>query len=194
MLCSFIQADAHTRISCFYFLLITYSPDWVSGLYDLRLWKGNVWYSKFQAYVYAWDAGTEEGDSYSLTNSATNPKEGMSPFMAGDSNDAVFVSENANGNLEVLPVGIITFELKGSTPECTDMSTASNPTPVDTTNIFYVRSRMKGVVQLFGTSCDKLKLVPKSKNKICRKKTRDANGKPNDSRVRDLCPITCDSI
>lgn len=178
----------------FHFLLVSYSPDWVSGVYDLPLWKGNVWYSKFQAYVYAWDAGTEEGDSYSLANSATNPKEGMSPFMSGHSNDAVFVSENANGDLQIRPVGIVTFELKGSTTECTAMSSASNSASADTTNAFYVRIRVKGIVQLFRTSCDKLKLVPKSKNKVCRKKARDVNGKPKKARVRDLCTATCESV
>ena len=154
-----------------------------------------MWYSKFQAYVYAWDAGTEEGDSYSFSNSATNPKQGMSPFMAGNSKNAVFVSEKNNGNLQVLPVGIITFELQGSTSECTAMSTVSNPAPADTTSVFYVRIRRRGgKKQLVGTNCDKLKLVLKSKNNICRKKVRDVNGKLKTSRVRDLCPTTCESV
>lgn len=174
--------------------MIAPSPDWFSGLYNLPLWKENsdgddVWYNKFQAYVYAWDAGTEEGDSYSLGNAATSPKEGMLPFMAGNTADEVFVSENSSGDLHVLPVGIITFELQESTPECTSMSDASTFALVDTAQSFVVRIRRKGAPMLKIASCKGW--VSKRPNKRCGKKTRDESGKPTGTRVRDLCPRTC---
>lgn len=77
--------------------MIAPSPDWFSGLYGLKMWERNadgdeVWYDRFEAYVYAWDAGTEEGDSFSLNNNPTDPKEGMFPFTAGTEENALFVS------------------------------------------------------------------------------------------------------
>ena len=174
------------------------SPDWFSGLYNLRLWETNlsgedVWYEKFEAFVYAWDAGTEEGDSYSLSNSPTNPKEGMFPFMVG--NNEVFVSENSSdGNLQVLPVGILTFELQGQSQECTSLSmssTLASPTKalVDTARRFIIRVRKQGVPRLRRAKCRKW--AAKRPSNRCRKMTRHLNGTKTGIRVRDLCQMTC---
>jgi len=99
--------------------MIAPTPDWFSGLYDLRLWDQSTknWYEKIELNVYAWDAGTEEGSGYSLDNIETDPPEGISPFMAGETADAVFVSVGSGG-LQVMPVATLTFELQESSKKC----------------------------------------------------------------------------
>jgi len=72
---------------------------------------------KIELNVYAWDAGTEEGSGYSLDNIETDPPEGISPFMAGETADAVFVSVGSGG-LQVMPVATLTFELQESSKKC----------------------------------------------------------------------------
>lgn len=176
--------------------MIAPSPDWFSGLYNLRLWTGKsngdgVWYKRFQAYVFAWDAGTEEGDSYSLSNQATSPKQGMSPFTAENAKDGVFVSENSNGGSRVLPVGIITFELQGTTSSCTSTSNSASmltPTGEDTADTFYVRA--KG--QLLSTTCGEWLI--KRPHRRCRRMIMQMNGTQTARRVRDLCRMTCASM
>lgn len=138
--------------------MIAPSPDWISGLYNLRLFRENsngddMWYSKFKVNVYAWDAGTEEGNAYSGGNPATNPKEGMTPFMAGNM-DEVFVSENG---AQILPVGIITFEIGENTPECT---------PADSTTMFVVRVRSEGAFTLRSTNCEEWVTSPDRKSVV----------------------------
>mmetsp|Transcript_27975 Transcript_27975/g.37183 ORF Transcript_27975/g.37183 Transcript_27975/m.37183 type:complete len:263 (-) Transcript_27975:845-1633(-) len=91
------------------------SPDWFSGVYKLRLFdrETRFWYQKIEVNVYAWDAGTEGGNDYSFKNDPKN--ENISPFKAGSTEDAVFVSvDKDNNNLQVLPVGTLTFELQES--------------------------------------------------------------------------------
>lgn len=102
------------------------APTPFSGLYNLRLWDDNTgtWYREIELYVYPWDAGTEEGDRYSLGNAPTSPQEPISPFMANDDEDAVFVSEGES-SLQVLPVGVFTFTLQGSTSACDSLSAVS---------------------------------------------------------------------
>jgi len=171
--------------------MIAPSPDWFSGLYNLRLWETNssgenVWYEKFEAFVYAWDAGTEEGDSYSLGNSPTDPKEGMFPYVVG--NNEVFVSENSSdGNLQVLPVGILTFELQGQSQECNSLSMSSSV--ADTARRFIIRVRKRGMPKLRRAKCRKW--AAKRPSNRCRKMTRHLNGTVTGIRVRELCPMTC---
>jgi len=87
-----------------------------------------TWVRKIEVYVYAWDAGTEEGDDYRLNNAGTNPQGTISAFMAGDTVDAVFVSVNEDGSdIRVLPVGVLTFELQESSAKCMT-SEPSGPT------------------------------------------------------------------
>jgi hypothetical protein len=99
--------------------MIAPSPDWFSGVNKLPLFdkETKFWYQKIEVSVYAWDAGTEGGNNYSLNN---DPKiEKISPFKAGSTEDAVFVSVNKETNaLQVLPVGTLTFELQESSKDC----------------------------------------------------------------------------
>mmetsp|Transcript_2860 Transcript_2860/g.4175 ORF Transcript_2860/g.4175 Transcript_2860/m.4175 type:complete len:257 (+) Transcript_2860:139-909(+) len=95
--------------------MIAPSPDWFSGVYKLRLFdrETRFWYQKIEVNVYAWDAGTEGGNDYSFNNDPKN--ENILPFKAGSTEDAVFVSvDKDNNNLQVLPVGTLTFELQES--------------------------------------------------------------------------------
>eukprot|EP00957_Ditylum_brightwellii_P177173 13496785-Ditylum_brightwellii.AAC.1 len=75
--------ESHPYVSAI--SMIAPTPDWFSGLYDLRLWDQSTknWYEKIELNVYAWDAGTEEGNGYSLDNIETDPQEEISPFVAG---------------------------------------------------------------------------------------------------------------
>ena len=75
------------------------------------------WYEKIELNVYAWDAGTEEGNGYSLDNIETDPQEEISPFVAGTTAAAVFVSVGSGG-FEVKPVATLTFELQESSSKC----------------------------------------------------------------------------
>ena len=178
------------------------SPDWFSGLYNLSMWKTNsngenVWYQKVKVHVYAWDAGTEDGNSYSLSNRATNPKKPMFPFEP--SGNSVFVSKDSNGGPQVLPVGMLSFDLRGQNQECASLSMASSlasPSTstsqmlADTMEVFRVRVRRKnGAKRLRMVNCMKW-VATRPKNR-CNKVIRRMNGRKTKTRVRDLCPITC---
>ena len=56
--------------------MVAPSPDWFVGVSGLSLLdaQGN-WLSSQTVNLYPWDAGTEEGTEFSLTNSATSPQE-----------------------------------------------------------------------------------------------------------------------
>jgi len=99
--------------------MIAPSPDWFSGAYNVPLWDEETmtWYRRVTVNVYAWDAGTEDGDDYRFNNPATSGGV-ISAFMAGDTKNAVFVSEDGSGGLRVLRVGVLTFELQESSAKC----------------------------------------------------------------------------
>jgi len=50
------------------------SPDWFSGLNSYSPVMNDRWLSSFNVYSYPWDAGSEDGSSYSGSNLATDPK------------------------------------------------------------------------------------------------------------------------
>ncbi len=52
------------------------SPDWFVGVNSLSMLDGsNAWRSSHTVDLFPYDAGTEEGENFSLSNSATNPQE-----------------------------------------------------------------------------------------------------------------------
>ena len=56
--------------------MVAPSPDWFVGVSGLSLLDaGADWLSSQTVNLYPWDAGTEEGTEFSLTNSATSPQE-----------------------------------------------------------------------------------------------------------------------
>ncbi|MFV9551542.1 spondin domain-containing protein [Algibacter sp. PT7-4] len=66
--------------------MIAPSPDWMVAINSINLREGNTWKPEINIDLFPYDAGTEEGTTYSLTNAATNPQEtisdirGVSPF------------------------------------------------------------------------------------------------------------------
>jgi len=50
------------------------SPDWFVGVSRLSLLSGGQWRSRHSVNLYPYDAGTEEGEEFSLNNPATSPQ------------------------------------------------------------------------------------------------------------------------
>ena len=55
--------------------MVAPSPDWFVGVSGLRLLdSGGNWLSSLEVKLYPWDAGTENGTEFSLSNPATSPR------------------------------------------------------------------------------------------------------------------------
>jgi len=76
--------------------MIAPSPDWFVGVSSLSLLQGDEWIGLVHVPLFAWDAGTDSGTSYTSPNQPTNPHVPIAPNGA-----APF----ANGT----PLGIFTF-------------------------------------------------------------------------------------
>eukprot|EP00549_Striatella_unipunctata_P004125 CAMPEP_0118685436 /NCGR_PEP_ID=MMETSP0800-20121206/7242_1 /TAXON_ID=210618 ORGANISM="Striatella unipunctata, Strain CCMP2910" /NCGR_SAMPLE_ID=MMETSP0800 /ASSEMBLY_ACC=CAM_ASM_000638 /LENGTH=491 /DNA_ID=CAMNT_0006582341 /DNA_START=108 /DNA_END=1583 /DNA_ORIENTATION=+ len=104
--------------------MIAPSPDWFTGYYGVDFINSatETWYDEVVITTYAWDAGTEEGDTYSGANDATVPAEPILRFgpMTVPSNGVLL---NSDGDA-VLPM---------ATWECTlqDSSTGIPGCPPD---------------------------------------------------------------
>ena len=66
--------------------MVAPSPDWFVGVSDLSLRSGNLWVTTLTVDLHPYDAGTEEGSGFSLSNPATIPQEPIalingSPFV-----------------------------------------------------------------------------------------------------------------
>ncbi len=51
------------------------SPDWFIGINSLALYRNHVWLKDTTVQLYAYDAGTEEGDVFSYYNADTSPQQ-----------------------------------------------------------------------------------------------------------------------
>ncbi len=90
--------------------MVAPSPDWfvgVSGL-SLRNTADNGWQPTLAVNLFPWDAGTEEGTEFSLTNAATSPQE-------------TITSIKGTGKFSNEPIATLTFDLQG-VPEITTAS------------------------------------------------------------------------
>jgi hypothetical protein len=67
--------------------MVAPSPDWFVGVHGLDLRDGAGWQTQLTVGLYAYDAGTEQGTGFSLSNPATVPQQPIallgSPFTAG---------------------------------------------------------------------------------------------------------------
>jgi hypothetical protein len=66
--------------------MVAPSPDWFVGVSDLSLRNGSFWVQALTVDLHPYDAGTEDGSGFSLSNPATNPQEPIalingSPFV-----------------------------------------------------------------------------------------------------------------
>ncbi|NJN84102.1 MAG: hypothetical protein HC802_18725 [Caldilineaceae bacterium] len=55
--------------------MIAPSPDWFVGVNGLSLWEDGDWVESKTVELHAYDAGTEEGTGFSISNSDTTPHE-----------------------------------------------------------------------------------------------------------------------
>jgi len=55
--------------------MVAPSPDWFTGMYNFSPinMAQQVWYQSFEIATYPWDAGTEQGETYSINNDPENP-------------------------------------------------------------------------------------------------------------------------
>ncbi len=69
--------------------MIAPSPDWFVGVSDVNLMQNGGWVDAVVVELLPWDAGTDSGESYTASNTATNPPAGIArietaPLRAGD--------------------------------------------------------------------------------------------------------------
>lgn len=97
--------------------MVAPSPDWFVGVRDLPLLVDGEWVDTITIELFAWDAGTDSGSSYTSDNADTNPAEPVTALV-----DGVF---QVNGTVPRL--GTFTFECISG---C-ESTTVSTDTPSD---------------------------------------------------------------
>lgn len=83
--------------------MIAPSPDWFVGVNSINLYSNNQWLADTLINLYVYDAGTEEGDVFSMTNPATAPQQPISLLTPAKA--AVL----ANGNATLAPIATVRF-------------------------------------------------------------------------------------
>ncbi len=106
--------------------MVAPSPDWFVGVSGLDLREGGAWVAERVVELYAYDAGTDSGASYTSPNQNTNPAEAIvrleeSPFVVGGAltplgtftfqrlNAVTLAATNAT-SLAVAPGGSVSFD------------------------------------------------------------------------------------
>lgn len=70
---NFMVDASHSRVS--FLTMIAPSADWFVGVQDLELQDASgIWLDEFVLDLMSYDAGTEDGTGFSLSNPATNPR------------------------------------------------------------------------------------------------------------------------
>ena len=91
------------------------SPDWFVGISGLSLLDGNGnWRAERVVNLYPYDAGTEEGEEFTLSNPATNPQEPIT-------------SIRNTGKFSNQPMAKLTFTLKTTPPSPPPPPSATAP-------------------------------------------------------------------
>ena len=95
-----VATTEHPRVTLV--TMIAPSPDWFVGVSGLSLLdaSGN-WLPSHEVKLYPWDAGTENGDEFSLSNPATSPQ-------------GVITSLRGTGKFSTERIATLTFTLKSS--------------------------------------------------------------------------------
>jgi hypothetical protein len=62
--------------------MVAPTPDWFIGVHGFDLRSGGVWTQQATVDLYAYDAGTEEGSGFSLSNPATSPSQPIALLTA----------------------------------------------------------------------------------------------------------------
>ena len=91
--------------------MVAPSPDWFVGVSGLSLLDAQAdWLPSHTVNLYPWDAGTEEGTEFSLSNAATSPQE-------------TITSLRGTGKFSNEPIATLTFTLQEAAPEITSATT-----------------------------------------------------------------------
>lgn len=79
------------------------TPDWFTGISGFNLYPGNKWIRDTTINLYAWDAGTEDGDVFGYSNPVTTPQQPVDWLQVSEA------SVLANGNPVLSPIAILRF-------------------------------------------------------------------------------------
>lgn len=79
------------------------TPDWFVGVSGINLYHNNNWVSDTSVNLYAYDAGTEEGDLFGYNNPATSPQQTIQLLQASRA------TVLANGNATLVPIATARF-------------------------------------------------------------------------------------
>lgn len=79
------------------------TPDWFVGVSGISLYNKNNWVADTIVNLYAYDAGTEDGDMFGYNNPATMPQQNIHILLASQA------TVLANGNPVLVPIGIARF-------------------------------------------------------------------------------------
>ncbi len=73
---TFSADDEHSSVTLI--SMIAPSPDWFVGVSNLALQQNGTWIPELTVDLHPYDAGTESGNGFSLSNPATNPQQPVS--------------------------------------------------------------------------------------------------------------------
>ena len=79
------------------------TPDWFVGVSGMELYNNKQWVADTTINLYAYDAGTEEGDVFGYANPATVPQQDIHLLQAGQA------TVLANGNTSLAPIATARF-------------------------------------------------------------------------------------
>lgn len=79
------------------------TPDWFVGVSGINLYKNSNWIADTTLNLYAYDAGTEEGDMFGYNNPATAPQQNIHILQASQA------TVLANGNPTLVPIATARF-------------------------------------------------------------------------------------
>lgn len=79
--------------------MVAPTSDWFVGIDSIKLYESGAWKTNEDVNLRVYDAGTEEGENFSLNNAATDPKENISRLTTNaantDFNDGVHRTSGA---------------------------------------------------------------------------------------------------
>ncbi len=79
------------------------TPDWFVGVSNINLYTNNQWVADTTIQLYAYDSGTENGDTFGYNNPATIPQQNINLLQAGQA------TVLANGNAALAPIATARF-------------------------------------------------------------------------------------
>jgi hypothetical protein len=114
------------------------SPDWFTGLSNVRPVEDDHWIREFTVDVYPLDAGTEEGDVYlpalDSSNMVVHDEVTRMTAASVSQDNPVFLTTDAEGNPKMLPIGQYEFVLTSTAaPTMSPAPSSSEDTDTPTT-------------------------------------------------------------